>query len=78
MSATTIRKTLSPYVAPQGKKYNLPISLGLPKIKRTSLECPVCSTYNKDGSVNEYHPKESPSAMTCKKCHEKQLKNIQA
>lgn len=69
---TTIRKTLTPYVAPKGKKFNNPCSLGIPKIK-VQVECPICSVYNKDGTVCKGVLKESPSAPMCKKCHDKMI-----
>ena len=69
MFATMIRKTLQGFVKPQGKKFNRPISLGLPTVK-VQIACPICSKFDKNGSLVEFVAKESASAPMCKKCHD--------
>ena len=61
---TTIKRTLTPFIAPKGKKFNQPCSLGVPTVKHSPY-CPVCSTKEK------LTVKESESAPMCKACHEK-------
>lgn len=60
---------LDPFIKPQGKKFNKPASLGIPKIK-VNLLCPACSVFDKNGNVIEAHYKEHESAKTCKRCHD--------
>lgn len=61
----TMTKSLSGgFIKPEGKKFNKPLSLGLPNFKSEAL-CPLCNK-----------KKESASSVHCKKCHAKNSPSV--
>lgn len=60
---TTYKNFSFDFIRPQGKRLNKPFSLGL-EIPKVTTKCPICGK-----------TKENESAMHCKSCHGKALKD---